>query len=525
MSRKRVSMRKIREVLRLKWHLHIGDHQIAESCRISRSTVWEYVRRAEEAGLSWPLPNDLDDASLEKKLFAGNQAKNQLRPEPDWAYIYSESKKKGVTLLLLWREYIQVQPLGHGYVNFTIKFREWKKRNKITEVSMRQEHKAGEKSFVDYAGMTIDITDPTTGEIKEAQVFVGTLGASNYTFAEASWTQNLEDWLGSHRRMLEFLGGAPEVIVPDNLKTGVRKASYFEPDINRSYLEFAEHYGLAIIPTRVRKPKDKAKVEKAVQDVEYSILAPLRDRTFFSLAEANEAITKLLSALNKKPFQKLAGSRKSLFEELEKPVLKPLPKAAYILASWKKAKVHPDYHVEVDKHFYSVPHTYAHEKVDIRLTLNTIEMFCAGKRIASHQRKMQLDRHKGRHTTIAEHMPSHHKLRGEWTAERFMDWANKIGKHCRQFTEAIIQTKQHPEQSFRACFGVHRLAKEYGKQRLESACKRACYFKSFSYQSLKSILSKNLDFEPLPKSKAKTTEAKKQQKHQNLRGADYYAKN
>ncbi len=270
------------------------------------------------------MPDDLDDAELEAKLFAGNQVKHQLRPEPDWDTIYSESKKKGVTLLLLWREYIQTHPLGHGYVNFTIKFRDWKKRNKITEVSMRQDYKAGEKCFVDYAGMTIDIVDPSTGEVKEAQMFVGTLGASNYSFAEATWTQNLEDWLGSHRRMLEYFDGVPEIIVPDNLKTGIRKACYFEPDINRSYLEFAEHYGLAIIPTRVRKPKDKAKVEKAVQDVEYSILAPLRDRTFFSLAEANEAIAKLLSAFNQKPFQKLAGSRTSLFEELEKPVLNPL---------------------------------------------------------------------------------------------------------------------------------------------------------------------------------------------------------
>jgi transposase len=519
-------MRKIREVLRLKWQLHLGDQFIAESCKLSRSTVWEYIRRAEEAGLSWPLPEDLDDAALEAKLFSGNQAKNQTRPEPDWEYIYSESKKKGVTLLLLWREYIQGKPLGHGYVNFTIRFRKWKKRNKISEVSMRQEYKAGEKCFVDYAGMTIDITDPATGEIKEAQVFVGTLGASNYTFAEASWTQNLEDWLASHRRMLEFFEGSPEIIVPDNLKTGVRRACYFEPDINRSYLEFAEHYGLAVIPTRVRRPKDKAKVEKAVQDVEYSILAPLRDRTFFSLIEANEAIHKLLIAFNQKPFQKLVGSRRSLFEELEKPVLKPLPKDAYVLASWKKAKVHPDYHVEVDKHFYSVPHSYAHEKVDIRLTQNTLEIYCDGKRIASHARKMQVDRHKGRHTTIAEHMPSHHKLRGEWTTERFIEWATKIGEHCQHFIEALIQTRQHPEQSFRSCFGVQRLAKEYGQQRLEAACKRACHFKSFSYQSLTSILAKKLDFEPLAESKhQQATTAEKTQSHQNLRGAEYYAKN
>lgn len=483
-------MRKIREVLRLKWSLKLSDHQIAESCRISRSTVWEYTRRAEEAGLSWPLPESLGDAELEKKLFAGNPAKQQKRPEPDWAYIHAESKKKGVTLLLLWREYIQAQPLGHGYVNFTIRFRAWKKREGIANVSMRQQHKLGEKLFVDYAGMTIDITDPATGEIKTPQVFVATLGASNYTYAESSWSQSIEDWLSSHRRALEFFGGVPEIVVPDNLKAGVKSPSYYEPDINRAYLEFAQHYGVAIIPARVRKPKDKAKVEKGVQHVERAILAPLRKRSFFSPAEANEAIAKLLSELNANPFQRLAGSRQSVFDEQEKTALKPLPKTPYTLASWKKASVHPDYHIEVDKHFYSVPYRYAGEKVDVRLTRYTLEAFFKGKRIALHERKAKLSRYKGKHSTIADHMPSHHKFRGEWTPERFLSWAATIGEATAEVIMTILASRKHPEQSFRSCFGILRLAKVYGAERLEAACTRACRFKAFSYKSVQSISEK-----------------------------------
>lgn len=524
MSRKRVSMRKIREVLRLKWSLKLSDHQIAESCKLSRSTVWEYVRRANEAKLSWPLGDELDDSELEKKLFAGHQGSKE-KTEPDWEYIHSESKKKGVTLLLLWREYIQEQPQGHGYVNFTIKFREWKKQKGLSAVSMRQSYKFGEKLFVDYAGMTIDITDSNTGEVKEAQIFVGTLGASNYTFAEATWTQTLEDWLASHRRMLEFFEGVPEIIVPDNLKTGVRSPSYYEPDINRSYLEFAEHYCVAVIPARVRKPKDKAKVEKGVQDVEQQILAPLRKHSFFSLAEANEAIAQRLETLNTKPFQKLVGSRKSLFIEQEKATLKPLPKSAYVLSTWKQATVHIDYHVELDKHYYSVPYRYAKEKVDVRSTQNTLEIFFQGKRIAVHRRKPQLDKYKARHTTIADHMPSHHRFRGEWTVDRFLSWSSTIGEFTSELINMIMQSRAHPEQSFRSCLGVLRLAKVYGSDRLEAAAKRACYFKAYSYRSVESILKNKLDKQALAQEETNHPNSKTTQEHQNVRGANYYAKN
>jgi transposase len=520
MPRKRVSMRKIREVLRLKWALGIDERQIAQSCRISRSTIWEYIRRAKEAGLSWPLPADLDDAALEAMLFQGNLSRGVKRPEPDWPSIHQERKRKGVTLLLLWQEYLAQNPEGYGYVTFTIKYRQWRGG---LDATMRQDHKAGEKLFIDYAGMTLPITDPRSGEVCAAQVFVATLGASNYTYAEATLSQSLEDWLGSQRRALEYFGGVPEMIVPDNLKAGVKSPCYFEPEINRAYAEFAAHYGVAILPTRVRKPRDKAKVESGVQIVERWILAPLRHRTFFSLQEANEAIWERLEELNHKPFQKLPGSRKSSFEEVDKPCLRSLPAEAYILASWKKAKVNIDYHVEVEGHYYSVPHPLIREQVELRLTQNTLEVFHEGKRVASHRRLPDLPRYRGRHSTIREHMPSAHRHYAEWTPERMIQWAQKNGCHTAKVVAEILASRPHPEQGFRSCLGLMRLGKTYGPARLEAACKRACHFRAFSFKSVRSILQHKLDSKPLPLPETDNTAT--QQTHCNVRGASYYGKN
>jgi transposase len=523
-------MRKIREVLRLKLALKLSDRQIAKSAKLSRSTINGYIGRAEAAGLSWPLPEDLDDEALETKLYPKSVGVDySSRSIPDWEDIHKERKRKGLTLFLLWQEYKLEHINGLAYSSYTLKYRQWcKERN----LSMRQYHKAGEKLFVDYAGMTIDITDPATGEIKEAQVFVATLGASNYTFAEATWTQTIEDWLASHRKTLEFLGGVPEIIVPDNLKTGVKSPSYYEPDINRSYLEFAEHYSVAIIPARVRKPKDKAKVEKGVQHVERSILAPLRKQTFFSLAEANEAIASLLELMNAKPMQQQKLSRKDLFDELEKPVLRALPQEAYVLANWKKATLHIDYHVQLEGHYYSVPYQYVGEAIEIRYTQTTLEVFHKGKRIASHYRTLTPKRGH-RQTTLKEHMPDKHKFKGEWTAERFISWAKKTGVYTAQLIEALLKSRKHPEQSFRSCLGVMRLGKSYGDERLELACKRACYLQSHSYKSVESILKNKLDQEALPEPLAsqkpaeqgsELKEAVTQKQHQNLRGASYYQK-
>ena len=518
MPRKRISMRKIREVLRLKWNLGLSDYQIARSCQISRSTINGYIGRAKVAGLSWPLPKDLDDEQLDKMLYPPAEDEDNKRGIPDWNKVHQELKRKGVTLNLLWQEYKLGNPDSYSYSSYTLKYRQWcNKKN----VSMRQNHKAGEKLFVDYAGMTIGITDRSTGEIKQAQVFVATLGASNYTYTEATWSQKTKDWLGSHRRALEFFGGVPEVIVPDNLKSGVKSANYYEPELNVSYADFAEHYGVAIIPARVRKPKDKSKVEVGVQVVEQSILAPLRNRTFFSLVEANKAIKKLLEKLNNKPFQKLAGSRKSVFEEVEKDTLHPLPAKPYELATWKKAKVNIDYHIEVDRHYYSVPYNYVKQQVDIRVTDSTVEVFFKSQRIASHQLVPQTPRYKGKHTTIKEHMPKPHQKQGEWSPERLISWAQKTGEHTAKVVEHILSSRTHVEQGYRSCLGIMRLGKTYGDQRLEAACKRACFLRSYSYRSIESILKNNLDKEPLPDDKEDKS-AGTLPHHQNVRGANYY---
>lgn len=521
MPGKRVSMRKIREALRLKWGLGVDERQIAKSCRISRSTLWEYLRRAKDSGLSWPLPDELDDAALEALLFKGDPNRGAKRPEPAWQEIHRERKRKGVTLLLLWQEYIAQHPEGYGYVTFTIKYRKWRGG---LDATMRQDHKAGEKLFVDYAGMTLPITDPHSGEVRDAQIFVATLGASNYSYSEATWSQGLGDWLDSHRRALEFFGGSPQVIVPDNLKSGVKSACFYEPELNRAYAEFAEHYGVAVLPTRVRKPRDKAKVETGVQLVERWILAPLRERTFFALWEANKAIWERLEELNCKPFQKLPGSRRSAFEELDKPLLRPLPTEPYVLAAWKKAKVNIDYHVEVDGHYYSVPHRLIRERVELRLTQNTIEVFYQSKRVASHYRVADLPRYRGRHTTIPEHMPTAHRHQAEWTPERMIGWAQKTGNQTAEVVEAILASRPHPEQGFRSCLGLMRLGKTYGPERLEAACKRACHFRAYSFKSVQSILQKKLDQQALPATPEVEDNATRQT-HCNVRGASYYGKN
>jgi transposase len=484
---------------------------------MSRSTVADYVQRAKEAGLSWPLSEVWDDEGLESKLFGNQPEKPVIYPTPNWETIHQELKRKGVTLQLLWREYLAYHPEGYGYSSFTLKYREWKQGINVT---LRQDHKAGEKLFVDYAGMTVPIVNPSTGEITEAQVFVAVLGASNYTYVEVTQSQKLEDWLASHRRAFEFFGGVPEIVVPDNLKSGVTSPCYYEPEINWAYAELAQHYDVAVIPTRIRKPRDKAKVETGVKIVEEQILAPLRHRSFFSVRETNEAVAILLTELNHKPFQKLPGSRQSLFEQLEKPVLRPLPVEAYVLATWKKAKVNIDYHIEIDGHYYSAPFQYARQAVDVRLTSNTLEIYHQSKRIASHRRLPDLLQHRGRHSTIKDHMPKAHQENLEWTPSRMINWAQKTGEYTAKVVETILERQSHPEKGFRSCLGILRLAKGYEAGRLEAACRRASYFGSFSYKSVKSILANNLDKEPLPQQE--TQQLLLIQHHTNIRGAGYY---
>jgi transposase len=402
-------MRKIEEVLRLKYEVGLTHREIARSCAISASTVSEYVTHAKAAGLSWPLPEELSGAELEGLLFPEQKAASGGRkPPPDWSFVYKELRRKSVTLSLLWLEYRQEQPEGYSYSQFCHHYRQWAKQLKPM---MRQKHRAGEKLFVDYAGQTAPLVDPETGEVREAQIFVAVLGASNYTYAEAHEAQTLPNWIGAHVRALSFLGGAPEVLVPDNLKAGVHSPHLYEPDVNPTYQEFARHYGVAVVPTRSRKPKDKAKVEVGVQVVERWILARLRDRTFFSLAELNQAIRDLLVELNERPMKHLGQSRRDLFLELDRPALKPLPTQVYEFARWKKARVHIDYHVEFDKHYYSVPHGLRGKEVDVRATEQTVEVYYQRQRQASHARVHS----PGRYSTRREHMPTAHQVMDGWS--------------------------------------------------------------------------------------------------------------
>ena len=512
MPAERLSMRKVREVIRLSWGGKLSVRAVARSCGIGRTTVREYLERATRAGLSWPLPEGLPDNELEALLFPPPvSADNAPRPLPEWKTLHEELKGKGVTLFLLWEEYKAVHPEGYEYSRFCDLHREWAGK---LPVWMRQDHKAGEKLFVDYAGMTMPVVNQRTGEVRQAEIFVATLGASNYTFAEATWTQTLPDWIASHVRALEFLGSVPSLIVPDNLRSGVSYSCRYDPDANPTYLAFAEHYGTAIMPARVRKPKDKSLVELGVKGVKQRILAKLRNRTFFTLAELNQAISILLVEYNRRPFQKLDGSRRSLFLKVDKPALMPLPPTRYEYAEWEKARVSLDYHVRADDHCYSVPYRLVKEEVQVRLTITAVEIFHNGLRVASHLRSHK----KHRHTTKNEHMPESHRAHAEWTPERVIRWVGKAGEATAEVAEKIIASRAHPQQGFRACMGIKRLGETYGVDRLEAACRRALAIQSPSYRSVKSILKNDLDKKPL----ATQSSAPPPIEHENVRGADYY---
>jgi transposase len=512
MPTKRLTMRKIREILRLKYDCKLTYGQIATSCGIGRTTVSDYLNRFKASSLGWPLSSDMDDIKLEELLFPSFQLnRSPDRAALDWQYIHGELRRKGVTLMLLWQEYKAQHPDGYQYSQFCHLYRLWTGR---IDPVMRQAHRAGERMFVDYAGQTVDIYDPSSKQLREAQIFIAALGASNYTYAEATWTQTLPDWIASHCRAYEYIGGVPEVTVPDNLKSGVKNPCFYEPDINPTYLDMARHYETAIIPTRVAKPRDKAKVEVAVQIVERFILARLRNQKFFSLHQLNEAIKKLLIVLNKKPFQKLPGSRQAMFLAVDKPALNPLPEHSYEFAEWKKARVNVDYHIEVDRHYYSVPHQLIKKQIDVRITNGTIECFYKNTRVASHIR----DHRQGRHTTVREHMPKSHQKMAEWTPDRFVRWAKKIGPQTTQLIMTVLSSRPHPQQGFRSALGILRLAKSYGDHRLEAACKRALMIGSSSYRSVASILKHGLD----QKAVARPSNEKPAISHKNVRGSQYY---
>jgi transposase len=505
-------MRKVREVLRLKWEQGLSNRAIAASCRLSSATVYEYVNRARAAGLTWPLDSSLTDQALEALLFRPPLTPAQAaRVTPDWSRISCELRRKGVTLHLLWEEYRAQHPDGYGYSRFCNLFAQFRA---ASDPRMRQPHKAGEKLFVDYAGMTLPVTDRRTGEVWEAQVFVATLGASDYTYVEATATQSLPDWIGSHVRAFQFFDGVPEVVVPDNLKSAVTAACRYEPDINPTYHEMAQHYGIAVIPARARKPRDKAKVENHVLAVERRILAPLRDRTFLSLEECNEAIAPLLDELNARPFQKMAGCRREMFEQLDAPALRPLPAEPYVYGEWSRGRVSIDYHVEVDRSYYSVHYTLLREPVEVHLTARIVEIFHKGQRVASHARSTR----PYQHVTLPEHMPANHRAYSDWSPERLVRWAGTCGGHVQQVVEQILSSHVHPQQGYRSCLGIMRLGKIYGQDRLEAACQRALAIGAPRYKSIASILQSNLDTAEVATADTPPTPA-----HPNIRGAGYYA--
>ena len=511
MANNRLSMRKITEALRL-YHEHQRSHrEIARAIGTSATTVGQYLRRASQADIGYPLPEGLDEATLESRLFPPMVSPDVVRPEPDWARVHQEMRKKSVTLDLLWQEYKADHPEGYRYSWFCKHYQQW--AGKLS-VSLRQTHPPGEKLFVDYAGQTLPVMDGVTGENRQAPLFVAVLGASNYTYAAATWTQALPDWIGAHVRAFEFLGGVPEVLVPDNLKSGVKHASFYDPELNPTYRDLASHYGVAVLPARPGKPKDKAKVEGGVLIVERWILARLRNQRFFSLMDANRAIAGLLESLNQRPFKKLPGNRYSTFVELDRPALKPLPPCRYEYAEWKTARVGIDYHIEIAGHYYSVPYRLARQQIEVRMTASTVEAFQRGSRIAAHARSPI----KGRHTTLDAHMPPSHQAIAGWNDQRLLDWAQRIGSHTQATIQVMLGSRKHPQQSYRACLGVLRLARSFGNERLDAACARALKLNAAGYRSIHSILKNGLDRQiPAPSSQTSLP-----LEHANVRGPEYY---
>jgi transposase len=440
-------MRKIREILRICWGGGLSARQAATSCGVGRTTIKEYLDRAERAGLSWPLPEDLDDAALENRLFLSSIPLDaERRNMPSFDYIRKELTRKHVTLQLLWHEYKEKIPEGYEYSQFCLRYRAWLK---TLDVALRQDYKAGEKLFVDFAGDTIPIHDPKTGTVAPAYLFVAALGASNYTYAEAVSHQDLPSWISLHVHTFEFMGAVPMITVPDNPKVGVTHPCRYEPDLNPTYQDMAAHYDTAVVPARVKKPKDKAKVESAVLIAERWIIAALRNRTFFDIEELNKAIREKLEEFNARPLQKLKVSRRHLFDAIDRPAMKPLPERRYEYAQWEKHKVNIDYHVEVDHHYYSVPYQLKGEAVDARITASTVEILLKGKRIASHARSSL----PGRHTTLSAHMPESHKRYLEWTPSRIIKWAEKTGPSTASLVKEIMERRPHPEQGFRSDWG------------------------------------------------------------------------
>lgn len=526
MAAERLSMRQVKNLFRLRLLEKKSHSEIAAHLGIGKTTVQGYIQRLNKSGLqAWTEVEALDEIELERRLgFAAPFYARKENAMPDWAYIHREMSKKHVTLALLWTEYREQNPDGYGHTQFSEHYNRWKGK---LSVVMRQSHKAGEKTFIDYSGDGLWLTDPETGERKEVELFVAALGASSYIYAEATMTQTSPDWISSHVRMSEYFGGVSEIWVPDNLKSGVNKADRYEPLLNETYRECASHCGSCVIPARAGKAKDKAKVEVSVQIAQRWILARLRNRVFTSIQEMNEAIWERLEILNNRKMRHVNKSRREIFDEIEKPVLKALPAERYVFAEWKKATVNIDYHITFDHHRYSVPYQLVHESCDVRATATIIEIFRRGKRIASHRRSYK----RGGYTTLKEHMPKGHREHAEWTPERVIRWSKQIGPNTAALVEKILATKVHPQQGFMAVLGLIRLEKPYGKDRVERASARALEVGAHSYQFVKQMLKNNMDgagrsCDESPMSESKDPVTNEIQlallSAENIRGGSYY---
>ncbi|USQ74344.1 IS21 family transposase (plasmid) [Roseomonas mucosa] len=509
MPGERVPMRKIRDVLRLGWGQGLSQRVIARSLGLSQGVVHAYLRRARSAGLGWPLPDETSDAGLEALLFPpASGAAVEDRPQPDWAWVHRELRRPNVTLSLLWEEYRAGAPDGFGYSWFCDLYRSWAGRLKPT---LRQVHPAGERIFVDFAGSTMAVLEGAGGAERRAEIFVAVLGASSYTFACAVWSQALPDWIDGHVRAFAHFGGVARQLVSDNLRAGITRACFHEPAVNRTYAEMAAHYGTAVLPARPYKPRDKAKAEVGVQVVQRWILARLRNQSFFSLAELDGAIQALVLQLNERPMRALGTTRRALFEGLDRPALQPLPEVAYEYAAWKRCRVGLDYHVEVERHFYSVPHALVRQEVEARTTAATVEIFHRGQRVASHPRGTR--RHQP--STLAEHMPKSHRRYREWSHERIHREAGAIGQDTAALVEVILRSRPHPEQGFRSCIGILGLVKRHGAERVDAACSRALALGTRSYSSVAAILNNRQERRAVPDEPAMLM-------HENIRGPGYY---
>lgn len=506
-------MRQLRELLRLRLHANLSMRQIKDSLRISLGAVQKVISKAEAQELNWASIEKLDDQQLARLFYpdSDNRASKPLQL-PDWVDVHQELRRKGVTKHLLWEEYSQQYPnRSYSYPQYCFLYQVWVKKQRR---SMRQTHTAGDKLFVDYAGQTIPIVNGESGEIRTAQIFVAVLGASNYTFCEATWSQSLPDWLGSHARAFDFLGGVPKLVVPDNLKSGVTKACRYDPDVNPSYQQLSAHYGVAIMPARPYKPKDKSKAEVGVQIIERWILARLRHQTFFSLAELNQCIRALLVEVNNKPFKQLKGTRQQWFDSLDKPALLPLPKHAYQYTDIKTVKVNVDYHIQYDQHLYSVPHHLVGEKLELHAKEHLLELYFHNQRVTSHARQYRPGT-----TTVAEHMPNRHQKHHQWNAGRLMNWAKDLGDEVLLWVQAQLKQKPHEQQAYRVCLGLLNLSRSYPNHRLNNACAIANQNQLYRLKQVKSILHSNQD--------QLVTESQEQltllpQAHENIRGPESF---